>query len=196
MKLATWNINSVRLRLDQVLRFLKEQTPDVLCLQETKVVNELFPGQALAQAGYRHQAIHGQKGYHGVAVISRLPFESFTFRNFCGKTDCRHLSVVLGERAGLKQPLTVPNFYVPAGGAGRSPRAGARGRRPVPRARAHRHVRTRHARLPVALRARAAARRSDRSPAQARGRAAGSRAPARRGDVPGRQPSRSAGRRH
>ena len=117
MKLATWNINSVRLRLDQVLRFLKEQKPDVLCLQETKVVNELFPGQALAQAGYRHQAIHGQKGYHGVAILSRLPFAKTTSRQFCGKDDTRHICVQ------FEDGLELHNFYVPAGGDVPDPKA-------------------------------------------------------------------------
>src|SRR4029079_13940432 len=56
------------------------------------------------------------KGYHGVAVLSRLPFESVTIDNYCGKTDCRHIAVTLGEKAGLRDPVTVHNFYVPAGG--------------------------------------------------------------------------------
>ena len=94
MKLATWNINSVRLRQDLVLRFLKQHKPDVLCLQETKVMNPLFPGDPFAQAGYIHQAIHGQKGYHGVAILSRLPFAKTNARQFCGKDDTRHISVI------------------------------------------------------------------------------------------------------
>jgi exodeoxyribonuclease III len=75
VKIATWNINSVRHRINLVTRFLREHQPDVLCLQETKVINELFPKAPLAKLGYEHQAIHGQKAYHGVAVISRLPFK-------------------------------------------------------------------------------------------------------------------------
>ena len=74
MKIATWNINSVRHRIGLVTRFLRDQQPDVLALQETKVINELFPGEALKKLGYVHQAIHGQKAYHGVAILSRLPF--------------------------------------------------------------------------------------------------------------------------
>ena len=72
-RLATWNINSVRLRIDLVLQFLNEHGPDVLCLQEIKCLNEQFPAKELAAAGYVHQAVHGQKGYHGVAIVSRLP---------------------------------------------------------------------------------------------------------------------------
>jgi len=110
MKLATWNINSVRLRIAQVSRFLKEEAPDVLCLQETKVINELFPREPLAKLGYVHQAINGQKGYHGVAILSRLPFRKTQARNFCGKQDSRHMSVV------LENGVELHDFYVPAGG--------------------------------------------------------------------------------
>jgi exodeoxyribonuclease-3 len=110
MKLATWNINSVRLRIEQVSRFLKEEAPDVLCLQETKVINDLFPGAPLARLGYVHQAINGQKGYHGVAILSRLPFKKTQAQNFCGKVDSRHMSVV------LENGVELHNFYVPAGG--------------------------------------------------------------------------------
>jgi exodeoxyribonuclease-3 len=116
LKITTWNINSVRLRIDLVAKFLKSVRPDVLCLQETKCPDEAFPLKRFKRLGYEHAALNGQKGYHGVAVLSRAPFESFSFDNFCGKTDCRHMSVVLGERAGLKDPVTLHNFYVPAGG--------------------------------------------------------------------------------
>ena len=63
LTIATWNINSVRLRLDQVTRLLREQAPDVLCLQEIKCMEAHFPGAAFADLGYRHIAIAGQKGY-------------------------------------------------------------------------------------------------------------------------------------
>ena len=116
LKISTWNINSVRLRIDLVAKFLKSARPDVLCLQETKCPDDAFPLKRFQRLGYEHAALSGQKGYHGVAVLSRVPFESFNIQNFCGKTDCRHVSVVLGERAGLSDPLTVHNFYVPAGG--------------------------------------------------------------------------------
>jgi exodeoxyribonuclease-3 len=113
---ATWNINSVRLRLVQVKRFLTRFAPDVLCLQEIKCPNELFPRAAFAKLGYEHIALHGQKGYHGVAVISRHPFEDETRNFFCGKNDARHVSVTFERRAKLEKPLTIHNFYVPAGG--------------------------------------------------------------------------------
>ena len=116
LTLTTWNINSVRLRIDQVARHIKAARPDVICLQETKCPDDAFPLKRFHRLGYMHAALNGQKGYHGVAVLSRLPFESVTIDNYCGKEDCRHIAVTLGERAGLREPVTVHNFYVPAGG--------------------------------------------------------------------------------
>ena len=78
--IATWNINSVRLRIDLVARFLDEHAPDVLCLQETKCPDGQFPLGEFREAGLRHIAINGQKGYHGVAIVSRLPFVEATPR--------------------------------------------------------------------------------------------------------------------
>jgi exodeoxyribonuclease-3 len=109
MKLITWNINSVRLRLDLVLRLLREQQPDIICLQETKVPNDLFPRDAFREQGYVHQAIHGQKGYHGVAILSRLPFRKSDSLRFCENDDARHV------RATLESGIELHNFYVPAG---------------------------------------------------------------------------------
>jgi exodeoxyribonuclease III len=116
LKITTWNINSVRLRIDLVAKFIKAARPDILCLQETKCPDDAFPRKRLKRLGYEHVALNGQKGYHGVVVLSRLPFESTLMQIFCGKRDCRHMSIVLGERAGLRDPITLHNFYVPAGG--------------------------------------------------------------------------------
>ena len=110
MKIATWNINSVRHRINLVTRFLREHQPDVLCLQETKVINELFPRAPLAKLGYEHQAIHGQKAYHGVAVISRLPFRKTGTQDFCREGHARHMAV------SFENGVELHNFYVPAGG--------------------------------------------------------------------------------
>ncbi len=109
MKIATWNINSVRLRLGLAVMLLRNEQPDVLCLQETKVVNDLFPAETFARLGYVHQAIHGQKGYHGVAILSKLPFREKTSRSLCDNTDCRHIAVTFEDH------LELHNFYVPAG---------------------------------------------------------------------------------
>src|ERR1700684_2191705 len=99
--LTTWNINSVRLRIDLVAKFIKAVRPDVLCLQETKCPDDAFPRKRFKRLGYESVALNGQKVYHGVSVISRLQFESFAIQKFCGKSDCRHISAVLGERSGL-----------------------------------------------------------------------------------------------
>jgi exodeoxyribonuclease-3 len=116
IKLTTWNINSVRLRIDLVARFIKTVRPDVLCLQETKCPDDRFPLKRFKRLGYEHVAMNGQKGYHGVVVLSRLPFDSTTVKGYCGKSDCRHIGVSFGESAGLRDPLTIHNYYVPAGG--------------------------------------------------------------------------------
>jgi exodeoxyribonuclease III len=110
LRLATWNINSVRLRIDNVRRLIAEWAPDVLCLQETKTPDERFPHQAFAELGYGHRLVHGMKGYNGVAILSRLPFESPETRNWCARTDCRHAIAVLPGGVELH------NIYVPAGG--------------------------------------------------------------------------------
>jgi exodeoxyribonuclease III len=116
LTVTTWNVNSVRLRMNLVARFVKAARPDILCLQETKCPDDRFPLKRFKRLGYEHIALNGQKGYHGVVVVSRLPFESKTIDVYCGKSDCRHISIVLGEHAGLSEPVTLHNFYVPAGG--------------------------------------------------------------------------------
>jgi exodeoxyribonuclease III len=110
--IATWNINSVRLRIGLVERFLQEHAPDILCLQETKCPQGQFPSAPLKALGYGHVAEHGQKGYHGVAIISRLPLTEIKSEVFAGKPDCRHVSAAVGNR----NQVIVHNFYVPAGG--------------------------------------------------------------------------------
>ncbi len=87
LTLTTWNINSVRLRIDLVAKFLKAQRPDVLCLQETKCPDDAFPLKRFRRLGYEHVALNGQKGYHGVAVVSKLPFDQTNVRTFCDKLD-------------------------------------------------------------------------------------------------------------
>jgi exodeoxyribonuclease III len=116
LKVTTWNINSVRLRIDLVAKFIKAVRPDVLCLQETKCPDDAFPLKRFRRLGYEHVAMHGQKGYHGVSVVSRLPFDITGRKGYCGKTDARHVCVTFGEKAGLRDPLTIHNYYVPAGG--------------------------------------------------------------------------------
>ena len=113
LSIATWNINSVRLRIGLVRRFLAEHKPDVLCLQETKCPDANFPLKAFRRYGYPHIEIHGQKGYHGVAIVSRLPLTAVDKRRFCGKDDARHIAATV-EHDGA--PVTIHNLYIPAGG--------------------------------------------------------------------------------
>jgi exodeoxyribonuclease-3 len=113
LTIATWNINSVRLRLPIVERFLAEYAPDILCLQETKCPDGSFPLAAFKRFGYRHVAIHGQKGYHGVATIAKRPIIVVEKRQFCGIPDSRHLATRF--MAG-SYDILLHNFYVPAGG--------------------------------------------------------------------------------
>lgn len=109
MRIITWNINSVRLRIGQVLRLIELQQPDVLCLQETKTPDEHFPFDPLKEAGFEHIHIHGMKGYNGVAVISKHPFTATDIYHRCGQEDCRHIAVQFQE-------FELHNLYIPAGG--------------------------------------------------------------------------------
>ncbi|MBX7248371.1 MAG: exodeoxyribonuclease III [Caulobacteraceae bacterium] len=109
LRIATWNVNSVRLRVEQVARFVREQAPDVLCLQEIKCQAGQFPGQAFADMGLPHLRIAGQKGWHGVAIASRLPIEDAPPIEACRNG---HARCVSGTVAGVE----IQNFYIPAGG--------------------------------------------------------------------------------
>ena len=109
MRVATWNINSVRLRIDQVARFVSESRTDVLCLQEIKCLEDQFPRNAFAEMGLPHLKIAGQKGWHGVAIASRLPIEPSETFNAC---KLGHARCVSARIAGVD----VQNFYIPAGG--------------------------------------------------------------------------------
>lgn len=113
LRITTWNINSVRLRIDQVTRFLAEDAPDVLCLQETKTPDNNFPTGAFTKAGYVHQHFIGMKGYNGVAILGRVPFRALGPREMCGRPDARHIAVEIGQGPSA---IELHNFYVPAGG--------------------------------------------------------------------------------
>lgn len=108
--LATWNINSVRLREALVLRLLEEAAPDVLCLQECKSPVEKIPTDGFAALGYRHMVARGQKGYNGVAILSKLPLEDAGSVDFAQLGHARHVA------ARLENGVTIHNHYVPAGG--------------------------------------------------------------------------------
>ncbi len=109
VKLSSWNVNSVRLRLPQIERFLSETAPDILCLQEIKCLEDQFPAKAFAEAGYPFQSVCGQKGMHGVAIVSRLPLQAADSLDFCPQEEARAQAVKV---AGFE----LFNLYVPAGG--------------------------------------------------------------------------------
>jgi len=114
MRLMTWNINSLRLRLPLLQRLVSEQSPDIICLQETKVPDPLFPAEALRDLGFPHMFFCGMKGYNGVAILSRhtvTPLEAMP--DWCGKSDTRHAGVTINTTTG---PVILHDFYVPAGG--------------------------------------------------------------------------------
>jgi exodeoxyribonuclease-3 len=114
LRIATWNINSLRLRLPLLTNLIAALDPDVICLQETKVPDDLFPNGAPAEFGYPHAAFRGMKGYNGVAILSRVPLTRLAAApDWCLKDDCRHLEVALDLPSG---PVELHNFYVPAGG--------------------------------------------------------------------------------
>jgi exodeoxyribonuclease-3 len=110
MRLITWNINSVRARLPIVEQLITEYQPDILCLQETKVQDHMFPAGFFEGLGMPHLAVHGQKSHHGVATASKLPFADSFKIDWCEKGDARHIAIA------LPGGQTVHNFYVPAGG--------------------------------------------------------------------------------
>jgi len=107
---ATWNINSVRLRAGLVARLMREEAPDILCLQECKSPVEKIPAAVFAGLGYSHIVARGEKGYNGVAILSKLPIAEAGAEDFAGLGHARHVAARLGNG------VVIHNFYVPAGG--------------------------------------------------------------------------------
>jgi exodeoxyribonuclease-3 len=119
MRIASWNVNSVRTRLEQVLTWLEQEQPEVLCLQETKVSDDLFPAEAFAALGYT-SSISGQKAYNGVAILSRLPLEDVQIgfeALLPGDADAVRLSEQKRVISALVDGVRVLNLYVPNGSA-------------------------------------------------------------------------------
>lgn len=109
LRLCSWNINSVRLRLPLLQRLAQTEAPDVICLQETKCPDPLFPALDCGALGYPYQALAGMKGYNGVAILSRYPLEDVRVHDWGNRQDCRHISArVCG--------VAVHSLYIPAGG--------------------------------------------------------------------------------
>lgn len=111
ISVATWNINSARLRMPIIEKYLTAEAPDVLCLQEIKCEESKFPAKALADLGYKHQAVCGQKGYHGVATVSRVPIREISRHDWQSNGEARHIGVEI-----IGSDMLIDNVYVPAGG--------------------------------------------------------------------------------
>jgi exodeoxyribonuclease-3 len=110
LKIASWNINSVRARAALVERLVAEHQPDILCLQETKVLDDIFPAEMFRRLGYRHAALNGQRMHHGVAILSRVPLREHGKHDWQDNGEARHIGVRL--ECGIR----LENVYVPAGG--------------------------------------------------------------------------------
>ena len=110
LKIASWNINSIRIRLDILSQIIKKHDFDILCLQETKTIDESFPLKAVQNLGYKHIVFTGQKSYNGVAILSKLPIKKLQQFEMVGKNDKRHISIE------LENGIIIHNFYIPAGG--------------------------------------------------------------------------------
>jgi exodeoxyribonuclease-3 len=110
LRLTTWNVNSVRLRAASLARIVAELHPDVLCLQEIKIEDDRYPLEGARALGFPHVYVFGQKAYHGVAVLSRLPLTDCRNMRWCGIDHARHAVV------GLPGGVELHNLYIPAGG--------------------------------------------------------------------------------
>ena len=113
MRIATWNVNSVRQRLDNLLAWLKERQPDIVCLQEIKCVDDAFPREAVESLGY-NVAVHGQKAFNGVALLSKLPFDEVApgLIGDDGDVQARFLEALVSTKTGA---LRVVSLYLPNG---------------------------------------------------------------------------------
>lgn len=110
LKIASWNVNSIRIREKPLSRFVNAHKPDVLCLQETKVDDPMFPHGLVRGLGFKHVIFTGEKSYNGVAILSKLPIKQVAAFDMIGNGHTRHLA---GE---LENGIQIHNFYVPAGG--------------------------------------------------------------------------------
>ena len=113
MRIATWNVNSIRQRLDNMLGWLKGSTPDIVCLQEIKCVDEAFPREAFESLGY-NVAVHGQKAFNGVALLSKLPFDEVApgLIGDDGDVEARFLEALVSTPIRV---LRVVSLYLPNG---------------------------------------------------------------------------------
>ncbi len=110
IKLVTWNVNSVRIRMEALKQLAELYAPDVVCLQEVKAKEEDFPFDELKNLGFKHIALYGMAGYNGVAILSKHSLKNFTKKDWVGKKDARHIC------AEIFDDIEINNIYIPAGG--------------------------------------------------------------------------------
>jgi exodeoxyribonuclease-3 len=113
MRIATWNVNSIKQRSENLLAWLAERQPDVVCLQETKCVDEAFPREAIEAAGY-NVAVHGQKAFNGVAILSKAPFDDVTPR-LPGDDEDSHARFLEASISTKRGVVRVASIYLPNG---------------------------------------------------------------------------------
>ncbi len=111
MKIATWNVNSVKARLPNILSWLKEAKPDIVCLQEIKCITEAFPSEAFGELGYNIAAF-GQKTYNGVAILSRLPLEDIKTGLYSEDEQARYIEALISVKGGV---IRIASIYLPNG---------------------------------------------------------------------------------
>ena len=109
-KLISWNVNSIRIRMELLQKLTSEQAPDIVCLQEVKAKEEDFPFAAVRALGFEHIALYGMAGYNGVAILSKAPLNDIAQIDWVGKHDARHI------KATIFDDIEINNIYIPAGG--------------------------------------------------------------------------------
>lgn len=115
MRIATYNINSVRLRTPTLAKIVQDGNLDIVCLQETKCPDDKFPFDEIRAMGFEHIHIHGMKSYNGVAILSKYPFDSTEIHHRVGKEDCRHVMASI-QSDKFDKPVEIHTLYIPAGG--------------------------------------------------------------------------------
>ena len=109
-KIFSWNANSIRIRLNALERIVKEQNPDIICLQEVKAKQEDFPFAHIKTLGFEHIALYGMPAYNGVAILAKQPLADIKHYDWAGKADARHISAITDKG------IEIHNIYIPAGG--------------------------------------------------------------------------------
>ena len=109
VKILSWNVNSIRARLEHIENVSNEYLPDIICLQETKVTNQDFPIKKIKELGFNYIYLNGIKSYNGVCILSKIKASNIKIIDWCGEKDGRHIQAEING-------ITVHSFYVPAGG--------------------------------------------------------------------------------